>query len=176
MIDATGLVPPQTIIKAIELHRPAGRITGRARLWNNLWNDEYVWGYRMMARFNDETLPLPGESFRQIHQELGQKNSLCEGGLRIGGQEVDLKKLEVSPMHVKAQYDSLVPPDFGAAFGGSREFARQGRADAAGRPCQLGSGAGRGQADVAQARSLVGGTIRLNHLCDSNGARSTAGG
>lgn len=111
LIDASGLVQPQTILKAIEMHRPASRIAGRARLWDNLWNDEYVKGYRMMARFNDETLPLPGEYFRQLYQELGEKNSLYEGGLRIAGREVDLKEVEVSLLHIIAQYDSLVPPE-----------------------------------------------------------------
>ncbi|MDD1977585.1 MULTISPECIES: alpha/beta fold hydrolase [Pseudomonas] len=111
LIDTTGMVPPEAIIKAIELHRPAGNIAGQARLWDNMWNDDYVRRHRMMARFNDETLPLPGEYFRQIHQELGLKNSLYEGGLRIGGQEVDLKNLEASLLHIIAQYDSLVPPD-----------------------------------------------------------------
>jgi polyhydroxyalkanoate synthase len=76
-----------------------------------MWNDDYVRGYRMMARFNDETLPLPGEYFRQLHLELGQNNSLYEGGLRIGGREVDLKNIQVSLLHIIAQYDSLVPPD-----------------------------------------------------------------
>ncbi|MCY1464035.1 Poly(3-hydroxyalkanoate) polymerase subunit PhaC [compost metagenome] len=65
----------------------------------------------MMARFSDETLPLPGEYLRQIHQELGQNNSLYEGGMRIGGKEVDLKRIEVPLLHIIAQYDSLVPPD-----------------------------------------------------------------
>ena len=111
LIDAAGLVPPETIIRAIELHRPAGRIAGQARLWDNMWNDDYVRSYRMMARFNDETLPLPGEYFRQVHQEFGLKNSLYEGGLRIGGQEVDLKNIRTSLLHIIAQYDSLVPPD-----------------------------------------------------------------
>ena len=111
LIDATGLVPPQTIVKAIELHRPAGRIAGRARLWDNMWNDDYVRCYRMMARFSDETLPLPGEYFRQIHRELGQRNALYEGRLRIGGQAVELKNIRVSLLHVIAQYDSLVPPE-----------------------------------------------------------------
>ena len=111
LIDATGIVPAQTIVKAIEMHRPAGRIAGQARLWDNMWNDEYVKGYRMMARFGSETLPLPGEYFRQIIQELGHNNGLCEGSLRIGGREVDLKKIEVSLLHVIAKYDSLVPPE-----------------------------------------------------------------
>lgn len=111
LIDAAGLVPAQTIVKAIELHRPAGRIAGQARLWDNLWNDEYVRAYRMMARFNDETLPLPGEYLRQLYREFGQNNSLYEGGLCVGGQAVDLKNIEVSLLHILAQYDSLVPPE-----------------------------------------------------------------
>ncbi|SDV04335.1 alpha/beta fold hydrolase [Pseudomonas vancouverensis] len=111
LIDTTGIVQPHTIIRAIDLHRPAGRIAGRARLWDNLWNDDYVRGYRMMARFSDETLPLPGEYLRQIHHELGQNNALYEGGLRIGGQTVDLKNVQAALLHVIAQYDSLVPPE-----------------------------------------------------------------
>lgn len=111
LINATGIVPPQTIVRAIELHRPAGRIASQVRLWDNMWNDDYVKGHRMMARFSDETLPLPGEYFRQINQDLGKKNALFEGGLRIAGQEVDLKNIKVSLLHVIAQYDSLVPPD-----------------------------------------------------------------
>ncbi|MNJ30194.1 Poly-beta-hydroxybutyrate polymerase [compost metagenome] len=110
LIEASGLVAPQTIVKAIELHRPASRLAGKARLWDNMWNDDYVRGFRMMARFSDETLPLPGDYFRQIHQELGQNNALYEGGLRIGGRAVELKNIEVSLLHIIAQYDSLVPP------------------------------------------------------------------
>jgi polyhydroxyalkanoate synthase len=111
LIDAQGIVPAQAIVRAIEMQRPAARLAGQARLWDNMWNDDYVKGYRMMARFGSETLPLPGEYFRQITRELVDKNALYEGTLRIGGRPVDLKQIEVPLLHVIAKYDSLVPPE-----------------------------------------------------------------
>ncbi|VVM96727.1 Poly(3-hydroxyalkanoate) polymerase subunit PhaC [Pseudomonas fluorescens] len=111
LIDATGIVPAQTVVKVIETHRPAGRIAGKVRLWDNMWNDDYVKGYRRMASFGSETLPLPGAYFRQVSQQLAQRNGLYEGTLRIGGKAVDLKKIEVPLLHVIAKYDSLVPPE-----------------------------------------------------------------
>ncbi len=110
LIDATGIVPAQTVVKMIETHRPATRIAGQIRLWDNMWNDDYVKGYRRMARFGSETLPVPGAYFRQVNQELMQRNGLYEGTLRIGGKAVDLKKIEVPVLHVIAKFDSLVPP------------------------------------------------------------------
>ncbi|MCY1393351.1 Poly-beta-hydroxybutyrate polymerase [compost metagenome] len=111
LVDASGIVPAQSIVRAIEMHRPAGRIAGQVRLWDNMWNDDYVKGYRMMARFGSETLPLPGEYFRQIQQDLVQGNGLYEGTLRVAGKTVELKQIKVPLLHVIAKYDSLVPPE-----------------------------------------------------------------
>ncbi|MNY46870.1 acyl-CoA synthetase [compost metagenome] len=65
----------------------------------------------MMARFGSETLPLPGEYFRQIQQDLVQGNGLYEGTLRVAGKTVELKQIKVPLLHVIAKYDSLVPPE-----------------------------------------------------------------
>jgi polyhydroxyalkanoate synthase len=111
LIDGQGIVPARAIVRAIDMQRPAARIAGQIRLWDNMWSDDYVKGYRMMARFGSETLPLPGEYFRQITRELVEKNGLFEGTLRIGGRPVDLKQIKVPLLHVIAKYDSLVPPE-----------------------------------------------------------------
>lgn len=111
LVDVNGILPAQAVVRAIEMQRPAARIAGQVRLWDNMWNDDYVKGYRMMARFGSETLPLPGAYFRQIRRELMQKNSLHEGTLRIGGKLVDLKQIQVPLLHIIAKYDSLVPPE-----------------------------------------------------------------
>ena len=63
----------------------------------------------MMDRWGAETLPLPGEYFRQVTKELVWNNSLHEGALRIGGRKVELNKIKVPLLHVLAQYDHLVP-------------------------------------------------------------------
>ncbi|MDE2398926.1 MAG: alpha/beta fold hydrolase [Burkholderiales bacterium] len=111
MVDALGNVPSDFIISAFAAQRPVSNLAAQLRLWDNMWNDQYVQGYRMMDRFAAETLPLAGAYFRQTIKQLVWKNALHEGTLRIGGRRVDLKNITVPLLHVTAQHDHLVPPD-----------------------------------------------------------------
>jgi polyhydroxyalkanoate synthase len=110
LVDSVGNIPPDFIVGAFDMLRPAGLVTGPARLWDNLWNDAYVKSYRMMDRWTGETLPLPGELFRQVVKELLRKNGLRDGTLQIGGQTVDLRNIKVPLLHVIASNDHIVPP------------------------------------------------------------------
>ncbi|CAM2185411.1 polyhydroxyalkanoate synthase subunit PhaC [Paraburkholderia sacchari] len=110
-VDGVGVVPADFVLAGFDALRPASRIAGQVRLWDNLWNDQFVKGYRMMERWGNETLPLPGGYFRQTTKELLQKNALYEGTLRIGGRVVDLGKITVPLLHIVAQYDHIVPPE-----------------------------------------------------------------
>lgn len=109
-VDSVGIVPAETVVAGFDALRPASRLAGRIRLWDNLWNDQFVKGFRMMERWGNETLPLPGGYFRQTTKELLQQNRLYEGTLKIGGRLVDLGRITVPMLHVAAQYDHIVPP------------------------------------------------------------------
>lgn len=110
LVDTLGIIPGDMIMKAIDLQRPAGRLAGRLRLWDNMWNDAYVRNHRMMVGWGHDNLPLAGEYYRQIIKELMWKNSLHGGGLRIADQPIDLAKIKVPLLHVIAEHDTLVPP------------------------------------------------------------------
>lgn len=110
MAERLGIIPSKMIQNTFDLLRPAGRAAGQLRLWDNLWNDQYVRGYRMMTGWGADTLPLAGNYYRQIVKELVWKNGLFEGTLRIGGKPVRLEAIRTPLLHVIAQYDSLVPP------------------------------------------------------------------
>lgn len=109
-VESVGVVPASYVTAGFDALRPASRLTGQIRLWDNLWNDQYVKGFRMMERWGNETLPLPGGYFRQTTHELLRNNALYEGTLRIGGRLVDLSKITVPLLHIIAQYDHIVPP------------------------------------------------------------------
>jgi len=109
-VEKNGIVPADFVAGGFEALRPASRVAGQIRLWDNLWNDQFVKGFRMMERWGNETLPLPGGYFRQTTQELLRRNALYEGTLRIGGRPVDLGHITVPLLHVVAQYDHIVPP------------------------------------------------------------------
>jgi polyhydroxyalkanoate synthase len=124
LVDSVGNIQPDFIIGAFDMLRPATVVGGKMKLWDNLWNDDYVKSYRMMDRWTAETLPLPGEYFRQVVKELLRKNGLCDGGLRIGGRLVDLRQIEAPLLHVIAANDHIVPPACAAplvACAGSRD-------------------------------------------------------
>ncbi|MBV9889725.1 MAG: alpha/beta fold hydrolase [Rhizobacter sp.] len=110
LVDSVGIIPADMVVAGFDALRPASRVAGQLRLWDNLWNDEFVKGFRMMERWGNETLPLPGGYFRQTIKELMRGNALYEGTLRIGGRQVDLGRIKVPFLHVIAQYDHIVPP------------------------------------------------------------------
>jgi len=113
LVDAAGILQPETVIRFFEMLRPASGAAGQVRLWDNLWHDEFVKSYRVMDRWAAETLPLPGDYVRQIVKELFRKNALLDGSLRIGGQPVDLRNIRVPLLHVLAANDHIVPPACG---------------------------------------------------------------
>ncbi|MBM7062529.1 alpha/beta fold hydrolase [Pseudomonas sp. UL073] len=110
LVDRLGIIPAEMIVKGFDMLRPAGRLAGQLRLWDNMWNDDYVKGYRMMIEWGASAVPLAGECYRQIVKELMWKNGLMEGTLRIGGRAVVLEQIRVPLLHVIAEYDTLVPP------------------------------------------------------------------
>jgi len=109
LVDSLGILPASMVAAGFDALRPVSRIAGQLRLWDNLWNDKFVKGFRMTERWGNETLPLPGGYVRQTTKELLWANALYEGTLRIGGRLVDLSRITVPLLHVVAQYDHIVP-------------------------------------------------------------------
>ncbi|MBF0447738.1 MAG: class III poly(R)-hydroxyalkanoic acid synthase subunit PhaC [Magnetococcales bacterium] len=57
-----------------------------------------------------------GEAFREFIKNFFQGNRFINGGLQIGGQTVDLKKITMPVLNVYATKDHLVPPDASKAL------------------------------------------------------------
>ncbi len=91
--------------------RPVSRVAGRIRLWDNIWNDEFVRSYRVFDRWANEQIPFPGECFRQSTKELQWENQLYKGKFRLGGRLVDVAQIRVPFLHVMAEHDHIVPYD-----------------------------------------------------------------
>ena len=109
LVDAVGIVPSEFIFTSFEMLRPATRPAGQIKLWENLWNDEFVKSHRMFERWSTDTLPLAGEYFRQIIKELMWRNALFENELRLGGRRADLGNICVPVLHAVAEHDHIVP-------------------------------------------------------------------
>ncbi|THD37432.1 MAG: alpha/beta fold hydrolase [Sphingomonas sp.] len=109
LVDTFGNCPGDYLYTAFDMLRPAARAAGNIRLYDNLWNDDFVKSYRMFDRWTSDQLPLAGEYFRQTTKKLMWDNALYEGTLDVGGQIVDLAAITAPFLHVAAEYDHIVP-------------------------------------------------------------------
>jgi polyhydroxyalkanoate synthase len=113
VVDSLGNVPPELVLASFDLLRPVSRLAARVRLWDNLWNDDFVHSYRVFQRWANDQIPFPGETFRQLVKELQWPNSLCRGEFHLGGRRIDLSRIRVPFLHVLAEHDHIVPYDAG---------------------------------------------------------------
>jgi len=109
LIATYGNCPAEMLYSAFDMLRPGARIAGNIRLWDNLWNDEYVKSYRMFDRWATDMLPLAGRYFKETTEQLMWDNALHEGRMEVAGRKVDLSRIEVPFMHVVAEHDHIVP-------------------------------------------------------------------
>jgi len=109
MVETFGNIPPEIIYTSFDMLRPAAKIAGQLRLWDNMWNDEFVKSYRMFDRWSADALALPGGYFRQVTRELLWENRLAKNELVVGGHPVDLGRITVPFLHVVAEHDHIVP-------------------------------------------------------------------
>jgi polyhydroxyalkanoate synthase len=109
LVDHLGNVPAEILFTFFEMQKPASRIAGHIKMWDNMWNDQYVKSFRMFDRWSVDMLPLPGEFFRQTIHDLIWGNKLHKGELVLDGRRVDLKNIQVPILHAVADNDQWVP-------------------------------------------------------------------
>ena len=69
------------VVAGFDSLRPASRIAGQMRLWDNLWNDQLVQGLPDDGALGNEPCRCPA-ALRQTTHELMRKNAFHEGSLR----------------------------------------------------------------------------------------------
>ncbi len=115
-VDTLGQIPPDLVKIGFKLLKPTMDLTTGLNLWWNLWNDEYVMGYRALNKWANEYVPFPGEFFRQWVKEFYQENRLIRGELRFAGQPVRLEAIRCPLLVVGAKEDNIAPPACVAAL------------------------------------------------------------
>lgn len=107
MVDTLGIIPASFIEAGFEMLRPAQRAAGQMRVWDNMWNDDFVRSYRAFTRWGEETLPLAGEYYRDCTRKLMWENGLYKGTLQVGGDTADLANITIPVMAVMAEHDHI---------------------------------------------------------------------
>jgi len=111
IIDLYGNVPAEMILRSLELLRPLERPLSYIRLWDNLWDEQYVYNWRIRFKWVQDQIPFPGETYRQFIKELMWGNKLIKGDLQLNGHSVDLRNIHASVLNAIAEFDHISPYD-----------------------------------------------------------------
>lgn len=109
LVDSLDIIPADFVLQGFDMQRPAQRLAGQLRVWDQMWNDEFVKSYQVFDRWGNETLPLAGEYLRETTKELSWGNKLYTGELVVGGRAAKLSNITVPMLCVVAEHDHLVP-------------------------------------------------------------------
>ncbi|MEE4281992.1 MAG: alpha/beta fold hydrolase, partial [Pseudomonadales bacterium] len=111
LVDTLGVVPQDFVQASFEMLRPAQKSASQIRVWEKMWDDEFVKSYRAFDRWGNETLPLAGEYFRDTTKELMWANKLYKGNLVVNGKTAKLSDIKVPIMAAMAEHDHIVAYD-----------------------------------------------------------------
>ncbi len=109
LVDRLGNIPPEIIFASFDALKPSSKLAGQARLWDNMWNDEFVKSYRMFDRWGVDALALPGAYFKQVVRDLFWDNRLARNCMVLRDEPIDLGLITVPFLHVVAEHDHIVP-------------------------------------------------------------------
>jgi polyhydroxyalkanoate synthase len=109
LVDTLGNIPPEMMLRSFELLRPMDRLGGYIRLIDNLWDPQFVYGFRIMYKWTNEQIPFPGETYRQMTKELMWENKLMTGQMELGGKQVNLQNIKIPVFNAMAEHDHIAP-------------------------------------------------------------------
>jgi polyhydroxyalkanoate synthase len=108
LVDTLGIIPQDFVQAQFEMLRPAQKTAGQIRVWEQMWNDDFVKSYRAFERWGNETLPLAGDYFRDTTKELMWGNKLYKGTLVVRGKPARLSDVKVPVFTALAEHDHIV--------------------------------------------------------------------
>lgn len=109
IVDSFGNIPAEVILMSLEFLRPLDRFVGYMRLWDNLWDSDYVYNWRLRYKWVNDQIPFPGECYRQVIKELMWENKLLTGELMLGNRRIDPMNIRCSVLNVMAEFDHIAP-------------------------------------------------------------------
>ena len=119
LTETLDLVPGDFLTWLFSAMKPM-HFSGRKYLdlLDHLDDSARVENFRRMERWIQDSPDQAGRAFREFAEDFFQGNKLLAGGLRIGGNRVDLGAIRCPVLNIYATRDHLVPPAASTALNG----------------------------------------------------------
>jgi polyhydroxyalkanoate synthase subunit PhaC len=112
LVDTFGNLPGNLLNAAFLLLNPARLLLDKyLGFLENMDNKDFVENFIRMEKWIFDSPDVPGETLRQLVNDLYQKNLLVQSKLELGGRQVDLLQVTMPLLNIYGQYDHLVPPE-----------------------------------------------------------------
>ena len=79
-------------------------------LYRNRENQAYAGMFDLFERWMNADVPLAGQLFRELIQDVFKQNLLAQSKLSVGGRTVELKNITCPVLNVVAEWDDVVHP------------------------------------------------------------------
>lgn len=109
IVDSLGNIPPEAVLLSLEMLRPLDRLMSYIRLWDNLWDENYIFNWRVRNKWVSDQIPFPGECYRQVTKDLVRDNKLMKGTMMLDHRPLNFQDVNWSLLHVMAEYDHIAP-------------------------------------------------------------------
>jgi len=109
---------PAAIMKAgftsmSPIHHALDKYVG---LYRNKGNKGYAEMFDLFERWMNNDVPLAGQIFRELTNDVSKKNLLAQSQFVVGGRKVELKDIDCPVLNVVAQWDDVVHPKSSLPF------------------------------------------------------------
>ena len=104
-----GNVPGRLSSNVFKWMMPLRTITGKADLFLNMWDDEWVRGHESIDAWIDGFLDYPQDAFRQFLKDFMKDNRLFEGTMTFGDRTIDLRDVRCPVLAFAGRNDKIVP-------------------------------------------------------------------
>jgi len=112
MVDTIGNMPPEFMYYCFSVLKPFEQgIEKYVKFFKNIENKKYVDNFLRIEKWLADTPPIPGELFKQWIKYIYQDNLLIQNKMFVGGQHIDLKKIDMPIFTQVAVGDHLVSPE-----------------------------------------------------------------
>ena len=116
IVEVFGNLPATLIEAVFTMMRPTAKTRAALRFFDHADEPRAHEAYSALAQWSDDWIPVPGRAAREWITDFYQHNQLITGGLRIGGEEVDLRRISAPALAIAAESDEISPPASIAPF------------------------------------------------------------
>ncbi|MBT9159414.1 MAG: class III poly(R)-hydroxyalkanoic acid synthase subunit PhaC [Dehalococcoidia bacterium] len=111
MVDTLGVIPGDLMNVGFVMLKPFQLMVDKyVGLMENCDEKEVVENFVRMEKWIFDSPGQAGEAIRQFVNDLYKNNLLIKNKLKIGGQTVDLRRINMPLLNIFAEQDHLVPP------------------------------------------------------------------